>query len=78
MEAIFIGTAAALTVLLVFILGVAFGSRTAGRSSSHVDPVFPSEEEKRRQQEDQKAFESLLHYNIDVVYGSSTLEGEEV
>lgn len=77
MEAIFIGTTAALFVLGIFFLGTAFGSKVAGRNRAEDTPVEPSEEEKRRLQEDQRAFESLLHYNIDVVYGCSTTDETE-
>lgn len=71
MESVIIGTVAALVVLGVFLLGVACGIKAAGWKQSGPSPAKATEEETRRLQEDQKAFESLLQYNIDVVYGNN-------
>ena len=70
METVIIGTVAALVVLGVFLLGVTCGMKVAGWKQSIPSPEKATEEERRRLQEDQKAFESLLQYNIDVVYGN--------
>ena len=81
MESIFLGAIGALIVLGPFLLGVVIGVKTLGKKQqdSAPAPLTPDEEERRRLLEDQQAFESLLQYNTDVVYGkSNSVGGDEV
>lgn len=79
MEAIIIGTIAALIVLCVFLLGAICGAKAANLMRPGSTPAESSEAEKQRMREDQAAFESLLAYNADVVYGTNNgMGGKEV
>lgn len=81
MESIFFGAIGALIVLGPFLLGVAIGMKLLSRKTQSSEPVTrpvaPDEEERRRLLEDQRAFESLLQYNTDVVYGRTDGVGGE-
>lgn len=72
METILIGAVVALLILASFFAGAAVGVKL-GRKMAEPRPSSgsteePSEEERRRIMEDQRAFEDLLHYNTDIVY----------
>lgn len=75
METIMIGALVALLILVSFFAGVRIGAKLAEKRYPAARPDEPSAEEQRRIMEDQLAFESLLHYNIDDVYGLKSAPG---
>lgn len=80
MEYIILGAVGAMLVLVPFLLGVVIGMKTLGKKQqgSAPAPLTQDEAEKQRFMEDQRAFESLLQYNTDVVYGrTGNLGGED-
>ena len=69
MIAVLCGAAGALLVLTVLMLGVSVGWNARGRLVRPSAASEESEEERKRIREDQRAFEDMLHYNIDTAYG---------
>lgn len=78
METILIGAVVALLILVSFFAGVRIGEKLTKDRQPVVPPTDPSEAENHRLIEDQRAFESLLHYNTDIVYGRRSDLGGDV
>lgn len=75
METIMIGALVALLILVSFFAGVRIGTKLVEGRQPASRPEEPSEEEQRRIMEDQRAFETMLQYNIDDVYGLKSVPG---
>ena len=75
MEFIVYGAIGAIIVLGSFLMGAVFMAKQQDNrkpqdgASAPPAPPAVDEAEKQRFMEDQRAFESLLQYNTDVVYG---------
>ena len=71
-----IGAAAMLFLMLFFVLGIIFGAKMTKHTPHAAEP---SEADLQRFREDQAAFESLLSFSPDVVYGvNNGLGGDRV
>lgn len=67
------GAAGVLSVLLLLFIGAFIGWKVRIAYEKHNRKVLVeqlSEEERSRLIEDQRAFEDMLHYNIDMAYGT--------
>lgn len=69
MIAVFYGAAGAILVLAVLSLGICAGWKARERLGRPAAAQEENEEEQRRFREQQRAFEDMLHYNIDTAYG---------
>ena len=63
------GALGALVVLLALTLGLMLGWKAREMLSRNRTVCSESDDEKRRAQEEQRAFENMLHYNMDTAYG---------
>ena len=68
------GAIGALAVLAAFLLGIAAGRKMGGRGVPHHE----SEEERLLLHEEQRAFENMLHYNMDTAYGLAAMAAAEM
>jgi len=77
---IIIAAGIAVLMLLAFVFGIETGDKISAKrtetprqniETAEFEPLEPSEEQKRRFEEDQKAFAQCMNYSLEKAYGSN-------